>query len=247
MKTQISRPLETVLKHRIPRILASLWLTLTLASDVSAQAAATESDPLPTGIHVVALENPGEALWWRSPEGMERISPSVQSLGPRLEAPGDRFELFRRLPDKKGEGFRHVPVGTARLLPEAAVQLVVVLPYDQRGASYPIKIFDHSLETHPPNHVRFINLAPKPLGVQIMDTRSIVRPGDSLLHAYPDAGLEKIRMQIAVEAPEGWQKLAYRRFIVAPGVRFLFLAAPLSVRSGFDQAETALVLQKFVD
>ena len=247
MKTRFSRTLETVLKHPISRLLSPLLLTLTLASDVRAQPAATESDALSAEIHVVALETPGEALWWRSPAGMERISPSVQSLGPRLEAPGDRFELFRRVPDEKGEGFRHVPVGTARLLPEAAVQLVVILPYDQRGATYPIKIFDHSPETHPPNHVRFINLAPKPLGVQIMDTRSIVRPGDSLLHAYPDAGLEKIRMQIAIEAPEGWQKLAYRRFIVAPGVRFLFLAAPLSVSSGFDEAETALVLRKFVD
>lgn len=246
----------TSISSRYPPVLSGFWLLplvalflFTVASlEAQANGETAAADNLPPKIQVVALSDLGEALWWQSPDGMQRISPSSQSLGPSFESEGGGFELFRRVPVEDSEEFRYLPVGDVRLLPQASDQLVVIFPYDRGRGVYPMQVFDHTLEAHPRNHVRFINLAPKPLGLQTMDDAPvIVKVGESLLRAYPDTGLERISMRLAVQTAEGWENLASRHFLVAPGVRFLFLGSPLNVPAGGGQNEQMFVLRRFVD
>ena len=220
---------------------ALLWVPFERTSAQGEEASA------PPTIHVVAMDHLEETLWREGPEVKTPLRATTQTLGKGIPAPdGERFRLFRKTEDEEGKEV-YVQAAEARLLPDTPVQIVALFPPGDHGDSYPTQVIDHGVEAHPPNHVRFVNLSSRRLGATIMDKQGIVEPGGSLLHRYPGEGLQKLRMRLAIETADGWRRLAYRRFIVVPGARFLFLGAPMEVASGVARSETAFVLRKFID
>lgn len=196
------------MKIRLPFILGLLLA-------VSSVARADEAGAL--SVRLMSWSGALNDLWLKDGGGYVSAMAGEFTLGRPL-ALHTRTSTVRVFRDEEVDGaVRKLPLAQVTL-PSGADDVLVVLAPASEGSDLPLqgRAFDQSLEAHPLDTLRVLNLSSRVIGLKIGGETASVAPGAERLFPFSKSGQANLAVYLAVAESEGEWKLVQSSLLATP-------------------------------
>ncbi|MCP5537059.1 MAG: hypothetical protein H7A51_12640 [Akkermansiaceae bacterium] len=120
---------------------------------------------------------------------------------------------------------------------------IVIISRPKDKTTLKAKTFNINTANYPANHVYLFNESPVSLGLQVNDTKAVVKPFETYKYSYQNAGRDTYTSAKIVMGYKGESKvMASKRLRLVPGRRMILVCFPSKTRTQMGATPLGMVL-----